>query len=185
MRWTLLLGVALGCVLPAAAVLGGCSSAVIPASSGAPSARSITKVAFGEVDGKQVDLYTLTNSGGLVLKVMTYGATVTELHVPDKSGKLADVVLGFESLQGYVKGNPYMGVTVGRVANRIRDAKFKLEDKEYQVAANDAPHHLHGGTKAGTRSSGRRSRSTRSMGRLFGCRTSRAMARRAIRARST
>src|SRR5438477_9468494 len=109
MRWALLLGVA---------VLGGCSSTVSPATSGPPSARAITKHTYGVVDGREVDLYTLTNPGGLVLKVITYGATVTELHVPDKNGKLADVVLGFESLQGYVKGNPYMGVTVGRVANR-------------------------------------------------------------------
>jgi aldose 1-epimerase len=147
MRWALLLGVATRCLIATAVVTSGCSSAVSPATPAAPTARPITKSSFGEVEGKGVDLYTLTNSGGLVLKVMTYGATVTELYVPDKNGKLADVVLGFESLQGYLKGNPYMGVTVGRVANRIRDAKFKLEDKEYQVAANDAPHHLHGGNK--------------------------------------
>jgi aldose 1-epimerase len=117
------------------------------ASPAASPSSGITKASFGEVDGKQIDLFTMTNANGLVLKVMTYGATVTELYVPDKNGKLADVVLGFESLQGYLKGNPYMGVTVGRVANRIRDAKFKLEDKEYQVAANDGSHHLHGGIK--------------------------------------
>src|SRR5262249_54490897 len=130
--------------------LSGCSSAVSqtsPTAATSPRAPRITRSPFGEVEGKQVDLYTLTNANGLVLKVMTYGATVTELHVPDKNGKMADVVLGFDRLEGYLKGNPYMGVTVGRVANRIRDAKFKLEDKDYQVAANDGPHHLHGGNK--------------------------------------
>jgi aldose 1-epimerase len=147
MRRAWLFGVA-GSLLISVALLG-CSSAVSPPASGAtatPRTR-ITQAPFGEVDGKQVDIYTLTNANGLVLKVMTYGATVTELRVPDRTGKLADVVLGFESLQGYLKGNPYMGVTVGRVANRIRNATFKLEDKDYQVAANDAPHHLHGGNK--------------------------------------
>jgi len=107
----------------------------------------IEKAAHGKHDGKDVELYTLKNANGLVLKVTTYGAIITELHVPDKSGKLADVVLGFEKLDAYVKGSPYFGATVGRVANRIRDAKFKLDGKDYKLAANNAPHHLHGGNK--------------------------------------
>lgn len=108
---------------------------------------AIGKATYGKHEGKDVDIYTLTNANGLVLKVATYGAIITELHVPDKAGKLSDVVLGFENLEGYVAGNPYFGATVGRVANRIRNAKFKLEGKEYKLAANNAPHHLHGGTK--------------------------------------
>jgi aldose 1-epimerase len=92
-------------------------------------------------------LFTLTNANGLVLKVTNYGTIVTELHVPDKAGKMADVVLGFENVEGYQKGSPYFGATVGRIANRIRDAKFKLEGKEYKVAANDGKNHLHGGVK--------------------------------------
>jgi aldose 1-epimerase len=107
----------------------------------------VAKAPFGKADGKDVTLYTLTNANGLVMKVMTYGAIITELHVPDKAGKSADIVLGFENLDGYVKGNPYFGATVGRVGNRIRDAKFKLDGKEYKLAANNAPHHLHGGNK--------------------------------------
>jgi aldose 1-epimerase len=149
MRRAWLFGVAALCWV-AGYALSGCSSAVSQTSQTAaasPRSPKITQSPFGEVDGKQVDLYTLTNANGLVLKVMTYGATVTELHVPDKNGKMADVVLGFDRLDGYLKGNPYMGVTVGRVANRIRDAKFNLEDKDYQVAANDKPHHLHGGNR--------------------------------------
>ena len=70
--------------------------------------------------------YTLTNKNGLVMKVIDYGAIVTEFHVPDRDGKLADIVLGFENLEGYLKGNPYFGATVGRVANRIMNAKFNL-----------------------------------------------------------
>ena len=108
-----------------------------------PFARS----AYGKHDGKDVSLFTLVNGNGAMLKAITYGAIITELHVPDKAGMMGDIVLGFESLDGYVKGNPYFGATVGRVGNRIRNAKFRLDGKEYKLAANDAPHHLHGGTK--------------------------------------
>lgn len=119
----------------------------VPPSEPAPPSR-VSQAPFGSADGKEITLYTLTNANGLILKVASYGATVTELHLPDKAGKLADVVLGFESLEGYQKpANPYFGATVGRIANRIRGAKFKLEGKEYAVAANDGAHHLHGGKK--------------------------------------
>ena len=106
-----------------------------------------TSASFGMVDDKPVQLYTLTNRNGLVAKITNYGAIVTELHVPDRAGKLADVVLGFETLDDYVKGHPYFGAIVGRVANRIGNAEFTLEGKRYKLAANDKPHHLHGGTK--------------------------------------
>jgi aldose 1-epimerase len=110
-------------------------------------APAISKSSFGTVDGKSVELYTLTNSRGVVAKITNFGATVTELHVPDKSGKLADVVLGFESIEGYEKKSPYFGSIVGRVANRIKNAAFELEGKKYKLEANNAPHHLHGGKK--------------------------------------
>jgi aldose 1-epimerase len=108
---------------------------------------AISKAPYGKVGAENVELYTLKNANGLVMKVATYGAIITELHVPDKAGKSADIVLGFDTLDGYVQGNPYFGATVGRVANRIRNAKFKLEGKEYTLAANNKPHHLHGGDK--------------------------------------
>jgi aldose 1-epimerase len=81
------------------------------------------------------------------LRVITYGATVTELHVPDRSGQLADIVLGFDRLEDYVQHSPYFGATVGRVANRIANAHFELGGKQYALAANSSPHHLHGGNK--------------------------------------
>jgi aldose 1-epimerase len=108
---------------------------------------AISEAEFGVHDGKPVKLFTLTNANGLVLKAMTYGAIITEFQVPDKAGNKADIVLGFDSLNGYVEGNPYFGATVGRVANRIKNAKFTLQGKQYKLAANDAPHHLHGGAK--------------------------------------
>jgi aldose 1-epimerase len=107
----------------------------------------ITQTKYGTVDDKAVDLYTLTNSKGLVLKVTTYGTIITELHVPDRSGKLADIVHGFDNLEGYLKKSPYFGATVGRIANRIKDAKFTLEGKTYKLLANDGTNHLHGGKK--------------------------------------
>src|SRR5687767_6432801 len=92
--------------------------AVAPAVAPAPAPRAtIARAPFGQADGKDITLFTLINEHGLVLKAINYGAAVTELHVPDRTGKLADVVLGFESLDGYTNGkNPFFGVTVGRVA---------------------------------------------------------------------
>jgi aldose 1-epimerase len=107
----------------------------------------IEKGSFGQADGRDVELFTLTNAGGVTLKVMTYGAAITELWLPDRGGGRADVVLGFDDLAGYLKANPYFGVTVGRVANRIRNATFTLEGQTYQLAANDHGNHLHGGVK--------------------------------------
>jgi aldose 1-epimerase len=108
----------------------------------------VEKAEFGKLpDGAAVDIYTLTNAHGLVAKVMTYGATLTELHVPDKNGAMGDVVLGFDNLDQYVKGCPYFGATVGRVANRIAKGKFTLDGKEYTLAVNNGPNSLHGGLK--------------------------------------
>jgi aldose 1-epimerase len=117
------------------------------APSAAPAKPAITKASFGKVDGQEVFIYTLVNDKGLTAKITNYGGIITELHVPDKSGKLADVVLGFDNFDAYQKGHPYFGAMIGRVANRIRDHKFELEGKKYELAANAAPHSLHGGNK--------------------------------------
>jgi aldose 1-epimerase len=82
-----------------------------------------------------------------VARVTNYGATLTELHVPDRAGRLADVVLGFESLDGYLKSQPYFGAIVGRVANRIANAGFTLEGNRYAVTPNERSNHLHGGRR--------------------------------------
>jgi aldose 1-epimerase len=108
----------------------------------------VEKAEFGKLpDGTSVDIYTLTNAHGLVAKVMTLGATLTELHVPDKAGAMGDIVLGFDNLDQYVKGCPYFGATVGRVANRIAKGKFTLDGKEFTLAVNNGPNSLHGGLK--------------------------------------
>ena len=105
------------------------------------------KSAFGKLpDGRSVDLYTLTNANGLVAKITNFGAILTELHVPDRSGHNGDVVLGFDNLDAYVKGHPFFGSTVGRYANRIAKGKFTLDGKQYTLVVNNGPNHLHGGT---------------------------------------
>lgn len=133
---------------PPAAAAATQAPAAAPTASAEPSSPApITKSAYGTVDGKEVNLYTLTNAKGLVLKVTNYGTIVTELHVPDKSGKLGDIVAGYESLDGYLKSTPYFGATVGRIANRIKNGQFQLEGKTYKLAVNNPPNHLHGGKK--------------------------------------
>jgi aldose 1-epimerase len=98
-------------------------------------------------DGRPVELYTLTNKNGLVAKIATYGATLTELHVPDKNGKLGDVVLGYDSLPPYETRSNFFGATTGRVANRIANGQFTLNGVQYKLATNNGPNHLHGGNK--------------------------------------
>jgi aldose 1-epimerase len=103
---------------------------------------------FGKTkSGTAVEMYTLSN-GKLTAKVMTYGATLVELQVPDKDGKMADVVLGWDSVAGYESAdNQYFGCTTGRVCNRIARGKFSLEGIEYKLAINNEPNHLHGGVE--------------------------------------
>ncbi|HVZ73083.1 MAG TPA: aldose epimerase family protein [Polyangia bacterium] len=111
------------------------------------SASPIEKTKWGEADGQPVELYTLINKHGLIAKVSTFGAILTELDTPDRKGKLADVVLGWDTLAEYEKNDPHFGSSVGRVGNRIANAKFELDGKTYKLAANNGVHHLHGGIK--------------------------------------
>jgi aldose 1-epimerase len=109
---------------------------------------NIEKSDFGKTkDGEAVELYTLTNKNGVVAKIATYGATLTELWVPGKDGQKANVVLGFDNLKQYQEQSPFFGATTGRIANRIAKGKFTIDGKEYQVATNNGPNHLHGGPK--------------------------------------
>jgi aldose 1-epimerase len=106
----------------------------------------VDKAEFGKMpDGTVVEAYTLYNRQGASAKVITYGATLTELHVPDKNGKMGDVVLGFDNLEGYLGQHPYFGGTIGRYGNRIAKGKFALDGKEYQLFLNNGPNSLHGG----------------------------------------
>ena len=108
----------------------------------------IESKSFGQMpDGADVKIYTLSNRKGMVAKITEYGAILTEVWAPDRAGQLTNVVLGFDNLGQYLKGHPFFGATTGRVANRIAKGKFTLDGKEYTLAVNNGPNHLHGGLK--------------------------------------
>ena len=109
---------------------------------------AIKKAAFGTTpDGKPVDVYTLTNSHGLEARIMNFGGIVLSLRVPDRNGKLDDVVLGFDNLEPYLTNDPHFGSIIGRYANRIANGKFTLDGVEYTLPKNNGPNTLHGGVK--------------------------------------
>jgi aldose 1-epimerase len=131
-----------------ALLLGSALQAAAQAVPGPAVKAGVLKTAFGQTkEGTPVDQYTLTNRSGMTAKVITYGATLTELIVPDRAGKPGNVVLGYDKLEPYLAGTPYFGSTVGRVGNRIAKARFTLNGKTYALAANNGPNHLHGGLK--------------------------------------
>lgn len=112
----------------------------------AAQARPVDAAQFGQSpEGKPITLYTLTNAKGMQAKVMTFGATLVSLTAPDKKGEMADVVLGFDSSDNYVKGVPFYGATIGRYGNRIANGKFAIDGTSYQLTLNDGPNSLHGG----------------------------------------
>ncbi len=122
---------------------GGCGQA------GSPKNEEVMKIekrVFGQMpDGREVHIFRLENSNGMIAEITNYGAIVTSLEVPDREGELSDIVLGFESLDEYLGEHPYFGAVVGRYANRIAGARFELDGNEYRLAANDGNNHLHGG----------------------------------------
>jgi aldose 1-epimerase len=134
----------------AALALGGCStkpSSETPSTPTTPNA-TMKKDPFGKLpDGSPVDLYTLTNANGISTSITTYGGRVVTLKTPDKKGATADIVLGFDTLDGYLAENPYFGALIGRYGNRIGGAKFTLDGKVYKLAVNNGPNSLHGGLK--------------------------------------
>ncbi len=107
---------------------------------------AMKKTLFGKLpDGREVDQYTLTNASGSQVKIINYGAAVTSIIVPDRHGKYEDIVLGYDSLRGYLNDKSYFGAIVGRFGNRIAKGRFQLDGKDYQVTVNDGENHLHGG----------------------------------------
>jgi aldose 1-epimerase len=98
-------------------------------------------------DGTPVELFTLGNTEGMQLSVMSYGGAIVSLRVPDRNGNLDDIVLVFDSLEGYLGHSHYFGAIVGRCANRIGRGRFELDGSRYQLPINDEPHHLHGGPR--------------------------------------
>lgn len=108
----------------------------------------IKKEAFGATrDGKSVEIYTMTNAHGIQVRAMTYGGIITSLRVPDRKGQFDDIVLGYDTLDGYLQKTPYFGAIIGRYGNRIAKGRFRLDGVEYKLATNDGPNSLHGGIK--------------------------------------
>lgn len=106
----------------------------------------ISKRPFGVLsDGTKVSCWTLTSESGHSAEILDYGVTIRSITVPDKNGNPVDVVLGYDTLEEYVSSDGYLGATVGRVCNRIKDASFALDGQTYQLFANDGSNHLHGG----------------------------------------
>jgi aldose 1-epimerase len=115
---------------------------------GAKSADSVTRASFGKApDGTPVDVFTLINAHGVEVRILSYGGIIQSLRTPDRTGKLDDVVLGFDDMAGYVKSSPYFGAIVGRYGNRIAKGHFTLDGKTYTLAINNPPNSLHGGIK--------------------------------------
>jgi aldose 1-epimerase len=106
---------------------------------------AIEKTIFGNLNGQQVDLYTLLFPDQLEVKIANYGGIITSLKVPDKNGLLEDVVLGYDDLQGYLDESPYFGALVGRYGNRIKKGQFEIDGQTFNLAVNNGENHLHGG----------------------------------------
>jgi aldose 1-epimerase len=129
--------------LGAAAALAGCARKNEESES-----TKMNRKSFGSTgDGQSIELYTLRNSNGMEAAIMNYGGIVQSLRIPDGGGNPVDVVLGFDDLNGYLKDSPYFGALIGRYGNRIGNARFTLDGKEYTLPANDGKNTLHGGTK--------------------------------------
>jgi len=108
----------------------------------------IEKSVFGKTtDGREVSLFTMQNASGIKVTLTNFGGIVTSLFVPDRNGKFDDVVLGFPTLDGYLKEHAYFGAIIGRYGNRIGKGRFKLDGVEYKLTTNDGENHLHGGVK--------------------------------------
>ncbi|WFR80013.1 galactose mutarotase [Janthinobacterium rivuli] len=109
---------------------------------------SVTQAPFGILpDGQPVSVFTLTNRQGMQVKVLDFGAIISEIHVPDRDGSFADVVLGFDRIEPYLANGAFLGAVIGRYGNRIAEGRFSLDGKDYQLAVNNAPNHLHGGNQ--------------------------------------
>lgn len=128
-------------ILAAVLITAGCATKP-------PPGREIAHEPFGSApDGAAVEIYTLRNDNGMEARILTYGGIVQSLKVPDKNGKVADIVLGYDTLDGYLTNSPYFGALIGRYGNRIAKGHFTLDGVAYTLAANNPPNSLHGGVR--------------------------------------
>jgi aldose 1-epimerase len=156
------MGLSFRVLLVAALAVGGVSGRAAEA---AHQSKAPARSSWGRTGDGSVEIYTLTNVHGVEARITTYGATLVSLKAPDRAGHFKNIVLGFDTLEPYLGATAYYGATVGRYANRIAKARFTLDGKTYQLAANDGPNSL--APVASTSASGRPSRCRRP--REMGC----------------
>jgi aldose 1-epimerase len=126
----------------------GCMSMPASTASRPIVAQGVTRAPFGATAlGQSTELFTLANAHGIEVRLTNYGAIITSLKTPDRSGRFADIVLGYDSLSGYLRDTPYFGAIVGRFGNRIARGRFTLDGKTYSLAINNGPNSLHGGLR--------------------------------------
>jgi aldose 1-epimerase len=128
----------------------GCGSepANAPSPVEPPPMPAVARAPFGKTaDGQAVEMFTLKNASGIEISAINYGGIITSVKTPDRNGTIADIVLGFDSLDGYLGDHPYFGAIIGRYGNRVANARFRLDNIEYRLTANNGRHHLHGGAK--------------------------------------
>jgi len=128
--------------------LGAMVVASVLLTAAAPREASVTRGSFGRLpDGTAVEVFTLTNTAGVEVRAITYGGIIVSIRTPDRVGTPGDIALGYDTLDGYVKNNPYFGCIAGRYANRIAKGRFTLDGQTRTLATNNGPNHLHGGVK--------------------------------------
>lgn len=141
-----------------ALTVGACRATPPPAPEAAPAAApeasgpTVPKDLFGTITlpnqpAQEIERYTLKNAHGVEVQAITYGGIITSIKAPDRNGAMADIVLGFDSIDGYAKGHPYFGAIVGRYGNRIARGRFAIDGQSFRLATNDGPNHLHGGVR--------------------------------------
>jgi aldose 1-epimerase len=134
--------------LGAALIAIGCGSEPAPVAppTDTPIMPAVARAIFGTTrDGQTVEVFTLKNAAGIEVSAITYGGIITSIKTPDRNGAIADIVLGFDALDGYLGDHPYFGAIIGRYANRIANARFTLDAIDFRLASNNGRHHLHGG----------------------------------------
>ena len=137
---------AAGCASKSTTSAPAPSAEAAPQSQAGNSQSQITHEPFGTTqDGKPVEIYTLQNDNGMIVRIMTYGGIIQSIKVPDKNGQMGDVALGYDTLDGYLTNSPYFGALIGRYGNRIAKGHFTLDGQEYSIFTNNPPNTLHGG----------------------------------------
>lgn len=146
-RRTVIAGTAAGVAGAATATHRGSTMASAHQSTPAASGAGLTSAPFGTLNGKDVTAYTLTNASGIAVTLISYGAALQSIMVPDRDGELANICLGFDTIEDYAALSPFFGATIGRYANRIALGRFELDGETYQIALNNEPNTLHGGDR--------------------------------------